>query len=278
MTAPRPKLGIIAGKGNLPRELIAACRDAKRDLFVLALEGITETDILTGTSHAWVRIGAVAAALGHLKDAGVEEIVMAGQVERPSLFSLRPDAAGMQLLARMGGALLAGDDSLLSTLAHFLEEQGFRIVGADEVLGTLLAAEGTLSRAQPNAQDLEDIRIGMRVVKTLGALDIGQAAIIQHGHVLGVEAMEGTEALIARCAALRLKDQPGGVLVKARKPQQERRVDLPAIGAATIAQLRRAGFCGVAVEAGNTLILERDAVIAEADALELFVVTVPPQP
>jgi DUF1009 family protein len=266
-------LGIIAGKGDLPGRIAAACRERGRSVFVLALRGETEEGILDQAPHAFLRLGMVGEALELLRQNRVRQIVMAGRIERPKLRDLKPDAKGAQLLARLGASLFAGDDRLLSTIARFLEEEGFEVLGADAVLEDGAADEGVLGNVAPTARDGEDIALGLRVVKALGALDIGQAVIIQHGHVLGVEAMEGTDALIARCAGLKAAES-GGVLVKAAKPGQDTRVDLPAIGVETVRRVAEAGFAGIAVEAGRALVIDRGAVRAEADMRGVFVVGV----
>lgn len=273
----KPKLGIIAGGGDLPRRLLAACAEEGRDCFVLALEGAAEPEAVKHAPHAWVRPGAIGAALAALRGAGVGEVVLAGSVQRPSMAKLRPDLAGAKLLARLGTAFFAGDDALLKKLIAFLEEEGFRVIGADALLSHLLAPEGPLGTHVPDLQAKQDIALGIRIARTLGAFDIGQAVITEHGAALGVEGAEGTEALIARCAPLR-RHASGGVLIKAKKPGQETRADLPAIGPATVEQMHRAGFAGIAVEAGAALILGREDVVTRADRLGIFVFGFPCAP
>ena len=168
------------------------------------------------------------------------------------------------------------DDALLSLIVNELEDEGFRVVGADDVLGDLLVEAGPLGRLVPTPQAAADIDIGVKVIAALGALDIAQAVVIQHGRVLGIEAAEGTDALIDRCAALQSSEWPGAVLVKLRKPGQERRVDLPAIGAPTIARAADAGFVGIAIESAGTLVMDRGAVISSADQRGLFVIAISP--
>jgi DUF1009 family protein len=266
-------LGIIAGSGELPRKLIDACRASERPFFLLALEGATEPDTIAHANgaSAEVRLGALGRALDLLRSHGVTELVMAGRVTRPKLSSLRPDLKGAKFLARIGGQLIAGDNELLTRIVDFFEEEGFRITGAEEVMRDLLAPEGMIGTLYPDKRAQSDIEAGARIARAIGALDIGQAVIMQNGHVLGVEAVEGTDALIRRCAPLKIEEK-GGVLVKVKKPQQERRVDLPTIGVETIERLAECGFAGVAIEAGASLILDRRAVARRADALGVFVI------
>jgi DUF1009 family protein len=264
-------LGIIAGKGQLPAQLIEACQQSGRDFFVLGFENSADPETIAHVPHAMVRIGAVGEALAHLKNAGVQDIVMAGNIKRPSFLSLRPDAVGTRLMARMGSAIFSGDDALLKALVSFLEDEGFKVVGSDEIIGGLLMPAGILSKTKPDKRASEDIQQGLRIARAIGGLDIGQAVIIENGYVLGVEAAEGTDALIQRCGNLR-RDMRSGVLVKVNKPGQEARVDLPAIGPVTVEQAHAAGLAGIAVEAGASLILDREKTIAKADMLGIFVV------
>lgn len=267
------KLGIIAGSGELPRRILDAARAEGRPVFVLALEGAADPAMVGDAPHSWIRLGAAADGLRLLRENGVEELVLAGGVQRPSLLSLRPDWRTAKFFARIGTRAL-GDDSLLGAVVKALEEEeGFRVVGADAVLGKSLAPEGVLGRHRPDEVAERDIALGAKVSHALGALDIGQAVIVQQGVVLGVEAAEGTDALIARSKKL-AKDGPGGVLVKLAKPGQERRVDLPTIGLRTVENCAKAGLRGIAVEAGATLIIDRRAVIEAADRNNLFFIGV----
>jgi UDP-2,3-diacylglucosamine hydrolase len=263
------RLGIIAGGGGLPRRLVEACRQAGRDVFVLALEGAAEPETVGDVAHAWCPIGAAGRGLALLRDNGVKELVLAGGVRRPSLAALRPDWRAAKFFARVGYRAL-GDDGLLSAVVAELEREGFQVVGPDQVLGAGLAPEGPYGRIRPDALATADIAHGERIARALGGLDIGQAVVVQQGLVLGVEAIEGTDELIRRCAALR-REGPGGVLVKVEKPGQEQRADRPTIGPRTVALAAEAGLRGIAVEAGATIVLDRGEVVAAADRAGLFV-------
>lgn len=264
------KLGVLAGGGQLPVRVIEACRASGRDFFVLAFEGHTDPATVTDTPHAWVRLGAVGEALRRLHEAKVEEVVLAGPVKRPSFDDLRPDWRGAMFLAKVG-ARAFGDDGLLSAVVKELEAEGFRVVGADDVFGHLRTPAGPCGRLTPNAAAETDIARGIEVLKALGPLDVGQAVVVQQGVVLGIEAIEGTDALLERCVALRRTGR-GGVLVKIAKPGQERRVDLPTIGPGTIRRAVAAGLAGIALETGQSLIIDRAAVVRAADEAELFIV------
>jgi len=266
------KLGIVAGGGRLPRLLIDACRASGRDFFVLALKGQADPEIVEQVPHAWIRMGAAGQGFALLKEQGVEELVMAGGVRRPSLLDLRPDLRVIKFFARLGRKGI-GDDGLLRAVIEEVESEGYRVVGAHDVLPNLKAEEGPLGTVVPDAQARADIERGMAVLAALSDVDIGQAVVVQQGIVLGVEAVEGTDALIERCKALK-RDGPGGVLVKFSKQGQETRVDMPTIGPETIRQVAEAGLRGIAVGAGTTIILDADDLVLAADAADVFVVGV----
>jgi DUF1009 family protein len=264
------KLGIVAGSGALPRRLIESCRAAGREVFVLGLEGAAEPETVAGVPHAWCRVGAAAAVLKLLRANEVTELVLAGGIRRPSLTSLRPDWRAAKFLARVSYRAL-GDDGLLSAIVKELEREGFRVVGADQLLPAASLPEGPLGRHAPESGADADIERGLAVARAIGALDVGQAVVVQQGLVLGVEAIDGTDALLRRCADLR-REGPGGILVKIAKPGQERRADRPTIGPQTVILAAAGGLHGIAAEAGATLVLDRDEVIRAADAAGIFVV------
>jgi UDP-2,3-diacylglucosamine hydrolase len=268
------RLGILAGAGELPRRIIEACRAADRDFFVLAFKGEADPAILADVPHATVRLGAAGEGFRLLHEAGVDELVFAGSLKRPTVTSLRPDWRAAKFFARIGYRAL-GDDGLLSAVIAELEGEGFKVVGADTLLRDDLAPHGLFGLVAPDAQAEADIAHGLTIARALGALDIGQAVVVQQGLVLGVEAIEGTDALLMRCRDLR-REGPGGVLVKIAKPRQERRADLPTIGRRTVEAAHAAGLRGIAVEAGSTIVLDRPAIVAVADAAGLFVIGVEP--
>jgi DUF1009 family protein len=276
-TATGAALGIVAGRGTLPAQLVETCRAQGRGVFVVALEGQTDPATVEGVDHVWVRLGDASKAIEPLRAAGVEELVLAGGIVRPSLAELRPNLRVASFLARVGKRAF-GDDGLLRAIIGALEEEeGFRVVGIDDLLGELVAEAGIYGRHGPDRQAEADIERGREVARAIGAMDVGQSAVVQQGLVLGVEAVEGTDALLARCAGLR-RDGPGGVLVKIKKPGQERRADLPTIGVQTVRAAAAAGLRGIAVEAGGALVVDRAGVVREADAAGLFVIGIEPAP
>ena len=268
-------LGILAGGGILPGRVAAAGQQAGRRVFLVGLEGFAEPAVLAPFPHAFARIGAAGRILDLLRGQDCADLVLVGPVRRPSLLDLRPDAEGARLLARIGRAAFAGDDGFLAAVVRVLGEEGFSVLGAHEVLTEAVGPKGLLSRAAPDAAALADIARGVAVARALGAADVGQGCVVQQGIVLAVEAIEGTDAMLARAATLR-RPGPGGVLVKLVKPGQERRADLPTIGIRTVRAAAEAGVRGVAFEAGGTLLAEREAMLAAADEACLFLLGVDP--
>jgi len=266
------KLCIVAGGGRLPKLLIDACRESGRDFFVLALKGQADPEIVEQVPHDWIRMGAAGRGFAILKEQGVEELVMAGRVRRPSLLDLRPDMRVMKFFARLGRKGI-GDDGLLRAVVDEVENEGYRVIGAHDILPKLTATEGTLGSIVPDDQARADIKRGIAVLTALSDVDIGQAVVVQQGIVLGVEAVEGTDALIERCRALK-RDGPGGVLVKFSKRGQETRVDMATIGPETIRRAAAAGLRGIAMGAGSTIILDVDQLVRAADAAGIFVIGV----
>jgi UDP-2,3-diacylglucosamine hydrolase len=270
---PSGVLGIIAGSGTLPRRLIESAQAKGRNVFIIALEGEAEPETVANIAHIWCRLGAAAKALRALRDNGVSDVCFAGGVHRPSLSAIRPDWRAAKFFAKIGYRLL-GDDGLFSAIAKELESEGFRVIGAHDLLDDAVTVpEGPLGRIVPSAEAESDIARGIEIARAVGALDIGQAVVVQQGLVLGVEAIEGTDALLRRCAGLR-RDGAGGVLVKVQKPGQESRIDRPTVGTQTVRLAAEAGLQGIAAEAGATLLLDREQVIRAADAAGLFVVGV----
>jgi UDP-2,3-diacylglucosamine hydrolase len=269
------KLGIIAGGGTVPCQLIEACRKLGRAFFVVCLEGHADSDLAKDDPHVWLPLGAGARLKELFAAEGVTDVVMIGKVRRPSLLEIKPDWFTLKVLTKIGMNSL-GDDGLLSAIGKVFEEEGgVRVVGVQDVFAELLTPAGILTRAQPDESANNDIQRGIGVAKALGGADVGQSVIVQQGIVLGVEAIEGTGALIERCAGLR-REGPGGVLVKLAKLQQDNRFDLPTIGPDTVAAAVKAGLRGIAIQAGRSLIAERERTIAAADEAKLFIVGLDP--
>ncbi|MBX3482184.1 LpxI family protein [Phenylobacterium sp.] len=276
------KLGLIAGGGGLPVEIARHCERSGRPLFVIRLKGFAGEG-LGDYAGAEVGLAELGKCLKALKRAGCRSICLAGEVARPDFASLMPDLRGLMLLPKVAAAARQGDDAMLRVLVGAFEKEGFAVEGAHEVMDDLSLPAGLLGRREPSAEDRADAGRALEVARAIGRLDVGQAAVVAQGLVLAVEAQEGTDAMLARVAGLpaHLRGRAGaglGVLAKAPKPIQETRVDLPTIGLATVQGVARAGLAGIVGEAGGLLVLDREAVIALADELGVFILGVEPPP
>ena len=262
-------LGILAGGGHLPFQVANAAKAAGRTVFVVGLEGFVDKNWLPGWPHEIIRMGAAGRIKAALLEHGCQDLVLIGPVRRPSFLDMRPDMECTRIIARIGRAAFMGDDGLLAAVVKVIGEYGFRVLGAHEILKEALAPEGLLTRAAPDAAAMADIARGVAVARALGSVDVGQGCVVQQGVVLAVEAAEGTDAMLSRCRALALPAH-GGVLVKVVKPGQDRRIDLPTIGPATIVAAAEAGLRGIAFEAAGAILVNRIASIAAADGAGLF--------
>ncbi len=268
-------LGIIAGGGVLPGRVAAAARALGRKVVLIGLEGFADPVVLAPFEHAYARIGAAGQILRRLRAHGCTEVVLIGAVRRPSLLDLRPDGEGTRILARIGRAAFAGDDGLLSAVARVLGEEGFRVIAASELLAEALAGPGLLAGSPPDPLAMADIARGVAIARALGRADVGQGCVVQQGIALAVEAAEGTDAMLARCASL-AREGPGGVFVKLVKPGQDRRADLPTVGPETVRGAAAAGLRGIAYEAGGTLLVDRAAMCDAAQETGLFLFGIDP--
>ena len=273
------KIGVIAGGGGLPHELANACRRADRAYFIIRLKGIVDGD-WSGHPGADVGLAELGKCFDTLRANGCEAVCFAGMVKRPDFRALKPDLRGLRALPGLIAAAGKGDDALLRHLLGEFEKEGFVIEGADTVAHDMTLPIAALGEHAPGAQHQADIALAVRTVIAMGAIDIGQAAAVAGGVVLAVEAQEGTDLMLARCAALpptiRGSAQARlGVVIKWPKPGQDRRVDLPVIGVHTINAAAAAGLAGVVGRAGGALLVDRRAVAAQADSLGLFVIGLP---
>ena len=269
------RLAILAGSGGLPKRLADAQREAGLTPFVLNLSGLAD-DWISSFPHERVGLGEPGKAVKILKREGCTSIVFAGIVKRPDFSGLKLDMKGMKLLPKVLAAARKGDDALLRVIVESFEAEGFRVSGADDVLGDSVAPAGVIAGREPSVEEKADIRRAAEIAAEIGRLDIGQGAIVCNGLVLAVEAQEGTDAMLRRCMHLpeeirgRL-DARRGVLVKRPKPGQETRIDLPTIGAATLEGVVSAGLAGIAVEAGAALMLDRERLEKIAASEGVFV-------
>lgn len=266
-------LGILAGDGGLPLEVANEVRRSGRPVQVVAIAGEAEPGI-TQHPHTWIGLGQVGAMLRAFRNAGCRDLVILGGVRRPDLKALRPDVGFFLNLPLILSLMAGGDDSVLRRIVSFFERRGFRVVGAHEVAPALLAGEGVLGGSGPEPSPQRDIATGFALIEALGPSDVGQAVVIARGRPIAIEGAEGTDRLLMRLREMRTKDSggSGGVLVKAPKPGQELRIDLPAVGPRTVEEAAAAGLAGIAVAAGRVLVAERDRVVQILDDTGLFLV------
>ncbi|WP_373088436.1 LpxI family protein [Sneathiella sp.] len=265
------RVGIVAGSGSLPLALAMTLRARGEMPYLLLIKDEADPQHYAAFPHETIRITKVGKFLKALARENCRRITLVGPVRRPDLKNLVPDFEGIKLLARITGASRKGDDGLMTAIAAYLKDKGFIVVGVHELASDLLAPAGQLGKIAAKGQDHEDITTGVRIVKAIGSLDIGQAAIIRDGYVLAVEAAEGTDGLLARSAAFAW-EKPAGVLVKLSKPGQDLRADMPTIGPDTISGVIAANLRGIAVEAGLTLVIDIAEIVRRADAAGIFVI------
>lgn len=263
-------IALLAGRGDLPLALLQVFQKQNRPFVILAFKGQTEEKLVKNLPHIWLNFGEAGKALRYLKDHNIKEIVMAGTISRPATSEIRPDWEGVKWLAKIGSKAL-GDDNLLKLIVGMIEKEGYRVVGPDDIMIDLLAPPGLLSFIEPDEQAWRDIGRGIEILSVLSPVDVGQAIIIQDGLVLGIEAIEGTDALMERAGLLQ-RSGLGGVLIKLAKHQQEQRVDLPTIGPETIHNAVKSGLRGIAIEAGRTLLLNREETLNLAQEKGLFMI------
>ncbi len=273
------RLAVIAGRGDLPKHVVAAAKEANTLVNIIALEGFADPlDYKDAKSY---RPGEFGGIIKHLKKQNTSHVCFCGNVERPDFSAVKPDLKAMFYLPGTIRAAKKGDDALLRHLMGLFEKEGFEVISPQEVCKPLLMQEGTLGVISLSDEHREDALAACHIAQSIGALDIGQGAVVARGVTLAVEAQEGTDAMLMRVStlpkALRgTEDARCGVLAKMVKPGQDQRVDLPVIGPMTIDNAAAAGLAGIVVEAGGAFILHKDLVIEKANMLGLFLLGLPP--
>ena len=279
MDASSP-IGLIAAGGVMPFAVADSLAARGIHPVLFALKGTCDPVAVARFRHHWISVGQVGRAMKLFRAENCRDLVFIGTLVRPALSEIRLDWGTLRVLGRVWAAFRGGDDHLLSGIGRILEQDGFRMVGIKDVAPDLLVPEGCLTRGKPDETAAADIAKGREVLRALSPFDIGQAAIVIDGHVVGVEDIEGTDGLLARVARLRKEGRirakaARGVLVKAPKSGQDLRFDLPTIGPRTVEGAAAAQLAGIAVVAGNTIVVEPQAMIEAADAAGLFVTGLP---
>jgi UDP-2,3-diacylglucosamine hydrolase len=273
-------IGLIAAGGVVPFAVADSLIARGIHPVLFALKGVCDPVAVERFRHHWISVGQFGRAERLFRTENCRDLVFIGTLVRPALSEIRLDWGTLRVIGRVWAAFRGGDDHLLSGIGRILEQDGFRMVGIKDVAPDLLMPEGCLTRATPDQNVAADIARGRDVLRALSPFDIGQAAIVIDGHVVGVEDIEGTDGLLARVARLRREGRirakaARGVLVKAPKSEQDLRFDLPTIGPRTIEGAAAAQLAGIAIVAGNTIVVEPQTMIEAADAAGLFVTGLP---
>jgi DUF1009 family protein len=276
MSDAQGPLAIVAGGGSIPIAVAEAVMRRGRRVVLFPVRGWADPAAVERFPHYWVAVGQGGRLARYAHAEGCRDMVLVGTALRPALTSLRLDWTTLRLLPEIWRAFRGGDDHLLSGVARIFHDLGFRIVGAHEVAPEILMPRGNIGTFGPGQRDLADIARGLALLRALGPFDVGQAVVVADNQVLAVEAVDGTDNMLERIAELRKRGRVAtgkgvGVLIKAPKPTQDRRLDMPAIGPKTVEAAARAGLAGIAVLAESTIVAEPAELARAADAAKLFV-------
>jgi DUF1009 family protein len=266
------RVGLIAGNGRFPFLALKGARSLGHDVTVVAIkeEAFPELEDEAGKAGAelhWVSLGHLGKCLKIFKNAGIDQALMAGQVKHVKIFSgIVPDLTLLSVLSRLKAR---NTDALISAVAEVMRDNGVELLDSTAFLGPLLARPGVLTSRGPSEEENADLQFGYRMADAIAALDVGQTIAVKHKAVVAVEAMEGTDEVIARAGHLA---GPGVRIVKVAKPNQDMRFDVPVIGIATIQAMRIAGASALSIDAGRTLVLDGEHVFASADEAGIAIV------
>jgi DUF1009 family protein len=264
------KIGILAGKGLLPKLIYQGCLEKGLECVIVGISGQFSHELFPNVPFKIMPMHSVTNIINEFKANSVTHITLAGKVKRTNLGKLLFDKKGSQLFSLILKRGLQ-DNNILTSIITFLENEGFKIIPSNELASNITASTGSLGIISPDASAIRDIKNGIHILKGIANYDIGQALVIQSGLVLGVEAAEGTDALIKRCSTLQQLGQPPAILVKIAKPNQDKRIDLPCIGVNTIKNLAQANMRGLAVHAGHCILLDNSTIQKTADESGIFV-------
>jgi DUF1009 family protein len=266
------RLGLIAGNGRFPFLVLDAARGAGHDVTIIALEGETFPELADAAAESpaapihWIPLGQLGTCIRLLEQSGVTQAVMAGQVKHAKLFDIRPDMALLGVLMRLKAK---NTDAMISAIADVLRDHGIELLNSTAFLAPLMARPGVLTRRGPTDAERADLDVGYRVADVIAGLDVGQTIAVKSAAVVAVEAMEGTDAAIARAGQLA---GAGVRIIKVAKPNQDMRFDVPVIGVSTIEAMKAAGATTLSVDAGTTLMIDGEAIINAADAAGICIV------
>ncbi len=268
-------IAIFAGYGSLPVEIATELQRSGRRVYVLGIEGEAEP-IIEQFDHDYIGMGQVSRLFKLLREKQVSEVTLVGGIaKRPALRELKLDIGAYLTLPRVLTWMLGGDNAVLVGIIDEFNDKGFIVRGAHELVPSLLVQPGANTRKRPSGADLERIQLGLKVARSLGQYDVGQAVVVVEKRVVALEGVEGTDAMLERVRDLRgirrLPRKQGGVLIKCLKPGQDLRADLPSIGPNTIGKIVEAGLSGIGVEANSTLIISREETLKRANGAGVFI-------
>ena len=262
--------GLIAGEGSLPYLLLDKWRASGLDPVVIAIDGFAKPDLYDGLTGVTAGIGAAGQMISFLKDNKVTDLVVTGRVTRPDYKKIKLDARGVKIIAKILWKKNIGDDALLKIIRSEIEKEGIRLRAVQEFVPEVLTSAGLLTKTTFLAEDQSSIELGFQASRDHGAKDLGQSIVVQQGYIIGLEGEKGTNALI-RQAGHDKQTGRGPILVKTCKPQQDKSLDLPTVGLHTVKAAQANGFCGIVLQADETILLDKDEVIEFCDAHNMFI-------
>ncbi|NBX53290.1 MAG: DUF1009 domain-containing protein [Proteobacteria bacterium] len=267
-------IAIFAGRGQLPKILIDDCLTKNRRFKLFLLHGENYEIDYSKFNPITLGYGEIEKFLKILNHENLNHIVFIGAVNKPNFASLKVDKKGAILLGKIIANKILGDDAVLKTVINFFEKEGLKIVRIDELLDCIISTKTTLTKVSPNTQNLIDIEIGAKAIKHFSKFDVGQSIIVSQKQIIAVEALEGTDEMIDRCAKLKNEFAKNAILIKMKKIYQTNKADLPTIGVETIEKCAKAKIIGIAIEANSTLVIDKENVIKKADEFGLFLITI----
>ncbi|MBP7710416.1 MAG: UDP-2,3-diacylglucosamine diphosphatase LpxI [Rickettsiales bacterium] len=267
-------LAIFAGRGSLPKMLISDCQKKGRKFLVFLLEGEKYEIDYSAFNPITVGYGEVEKFLAAIHQNEIKNLVFIGGVTKPNFSSLKVDKRGAGLLAKILANKILGDDAVLRAVIKFFEKEGLKILRIDELLDCVISKKSTLTKHQPTKENLEDIALGVKAIKSFSNFDVGQSLVIAQKQIIAVEALEGTDEMIKRCAGLKVEYKNNAVLLKMKKAKQSMKADMPTIGVETIKNCFESKIGGIAIQANSTLVLDKAEVIKKADELGLFLTVI----
>ena len=263
-------LAIFAGRGKLPKILIDDCRSKNRPFILFLLEGEQYEIDYSEFDPVIIAYGEVERFLEILNENSAKEIVFIGGVTKPNFSQVKVDKIGALMLAKILANKILGDDAVLSAIVKFFEKRGFTILKIDQLLDCVVSKKGSLTDLAPTTDEMDEILLGKKAINHFSKFDVGQSVVVAQKQIIAIEALEGTDAMIARCENLR----SDSILVKMKKSNQSAKMDLPTIGVATIENCVKSKIKGIAIQVNSTLIIEKEAVIKKANELGIFLTVI----